>query len=237
MSVSGTGAGALVGGVIALGVQMVALRAARRDLKVDRRLVQQGLANSLLFKMTRIFSDFLITHRHIEQCCASAQERNSTGDLWQYVPPLANPPPLVHFTSDEMGMLLGLKDNDVFNSVVSMDEVHNALVETVKLYKELRLALGERLPAPTAWQGEMLMGALTREQLAALRPDMINVESVIRQLRIGAANEARVSGEVLDRLSALLRERLGLTFRFERQQVEEAPETGPPQVASVRGSA
>lgn len=214
--------GAIVGGLIAMIAQLIALRAERKHREEDHKRVQQALANSLLFKMTRIYSDIVNTHRHVEDHCKIAQERNLTGELWQYVPPLANPPPLVHFSSDEMGMLLGLKDDDVFNAVVSLDEVHNGMVETIKVYKELRLALADRMPAPIAWQGATLVGALTNEQLAALRPLMINVESVITQLRSGTASDAKVSGEALDRLVALLRDRLGLTFRFERLPVENA---------------
>jgi hypothetical protein len=214
--------GAIVGGVIALIAQLIALRAERKHREEDHKRAQQALGTSLLFKMTRIYSDFVNTHRHIEDHCKSAQERNLTGELWQFVPPLANPPPLVHFTSDEMGMLIGLKDNDLFNALVSLDEVHNGMVETIKVYKELRLALAERMPAPMSWQGTTFVGALTHKQLATLRPLMVNVESVITQLRSGTTSEAKVSGDVLDRLAALLRDRLGLTYKFERLPVEQA---------------
>jgi hypothetical protein len=215
--------GGLIGGFIALIAQWTALRAERKRRDDDYKREQQALGCSLLFKMVRIYSDFVNTHRHIEDHCKLAEERKLSGELWQFVPPLANPPPLVYFSSDEMGMLLRQKDDDVFNAVVSLDEVHNGMVETLKVYKELRMKLADRMPPPVAWQGHSLMGVLSKEQLAALRPDMVNVESVITQLREGTAREAKSSGELLERLAALLRDRLGLAFRFEPLPIKGAP--------------
>lgn len=38
----------------------------------------------------------------------------------------------IHFTPDEMGMLLGLKDNDIFNKVV-VDVKHNSIAKALTL--------------------------------------------------------------------------------------------------------
>jgi predicted acylesterase/phospholipase RssA len=48
--------GAIVGGLIALGAQMLALRADRKRREEDHKREQQALAASLLFKMMRIHS-------------------------------------------------------------------------------------------------------------------------------------------------------------------------------------
>ena len=51
-----------------------------------------------------------------------------------------------HFTSAEMSMLLDQKDNDVFNSVATMDETHNSVIEMVHLHKEERTKLADLFP-------------------------------------------------------------------------------------------
>jgi len=107
--------GAAVGGLIAYVVQKVALIEARNQRKEDARNIQTALANSLLFKMIRIHSDMYGISRHIESCFEDAKKRKFDGEPWQFFLPLANPPDPIHFSSDEMGMLLALKNDVAFN--------------------------------------------------------------------------------------------------------------------------
>lgn len=75
-------AGAVVGGVIAYAVQIRALREGKRQRADDQKSIQQGLGNSLLFKMIKIHSNIHGIHRHIEECFETAAKRGQKGEPW-----------------------------------------------------------------------------------------------------------------------------------------------------------
>lgn len=206
--------GAVVGGSIAYRIQLKALREGRMQRDEDHKRLQQALGNALLFKMVRIHSNFYGFHRHFEDCFAEAARRGSTDDPWRFVLPLANPPDPVHFSSEEMGMLLALKNHDVFNLVLPMDVIHNSLIATVKVLNTERAALTERLKTDEA-EGAVLSSNLDRDQTLALRPRMINVNSLIEAIRANAKRGFEESHEAMSRLNEVLRDKLGLTYKLE----------------------
>ena len=207
-------AGAVVGGLIAYIVQVKALREGRKQRDDDHKKVQQAQGHALLFKMIRIHSNFSGIHQHIESCFEKAARKRDRAEPWQFVLPLANPPDPVHFSSDEMGMLLALKNNDVFNLVVSMDVIHNSLSNAVKLLTTERRALTERLKVDEA-EGAVLSGVADEDQFLALRSRMIEVNTLIEGIRAEAKRDVDESGEALDCLNKVLRDKLGLAYKLE----------------------
>jgi hypothetical protein len=201
--------GALVGGMIAFVVQMIALRAAKSQRSEDYKLVQQDWE----IKMIRIHVNFQAINRHIEACFEGAGRRGLVGEPWQFVLPLANPPNPIHFSSEEMGMLLAQKVDEVFNSVLSIDVLHNGLIDAVKTLNDRRMALTERIAAGKV-EGEVAVGGLAHAELLAIRPRMIELNTLIEQLRADASKAVEESGDVLGRLHQLLREKLGLPYRL-----------------------
>ena len=206
--------GAVVGGSIAYIIQVRVLREARTQRDEDHKRLQQALGNAVLFKMVRIHSNFYGFHRHFEDCFAEAARRGSTDEPWRFVLPLANPPDPVHFSSEEMGMLLALKNNDMFNLVLPMDVIHNSLIAAVKVLNTERAALTERLKTDEA-EGAVLSSNLDRDQTLALRPRMINVNSLIEAIRTNAKRDFEESDEALDCLNKVLRDKLGLVYKLE----------------------
>jgi hypothetical protein len=174
--------------------------------------VREGLANSLIMKMARLYSNIRTLHEHVEQDLKAAG--NPAGNLWQFVTPLANPPAPIYFTSEELGMLLGLKDNAVFNSVVSMDQIHNGLLDTMRAYTGHRQRLAERLPRATNVEASRLTSYLTKEQKLELAPYLIDTNSLVEQLQQQAAKDVLDAKKALESLQNLLRNRLGLMTSF-----------------------
>jgi hypothetical protein len=150
-------AGAIVGGVIAYVVQIKALRESRKQREEDRRQIKQPQAHALLFKMIQIHSDFFGIQRHFDECFEAASKKNFKGEPWQFVLPLANLPDPIHFSSDEMGMLLALKNDDVFNLVASLDVVLNGLSAAFGTMNSVRRELGQRIK-PDAVVGHVFTG-------------------------------------------------------------------------------
>lgn len=223
-AIAGAIVGAVVGGSIAYMVQMRALREARSQRDEDYKRLRQALGHALLFKMVRIHSNFYGIHRHFEDCFAEAARRGSTDEPWRFVLPLANPPDPVHFSSEEMGMLLALKNDDMFNLVLPMDVIHNSLNAAVKVLNTERAALTERLKSDEA-EGAVLISNLDRDQMLALRPRMINVNSLIEIIRASAKRDFEESGEALDRLNKVLRDKLGFTYKLESTVIAKDPPT------------
>lgn len=216
-------AGAVAGGLIAFIVQMIALRAANEQRQADDKRNQQALGYSLLFKMMRIYSNFNNIHRYIEECFEEAAKLGKIEEPapWQILLPLATVPDPVHFSADEMGMLLGQKDSDVFNSVLSMDAIHNNLMGTIKFLNDKRMALTERLAAEQM-EGNVASGVLREDQIAPLRPKIFEVNDLTEKVRARAKADFEESEDVLARLDKGLREKLGLTHRLESKVKRKA---------------
>lgn len=206
--------GAIVGGLIALAVQLVAIRAGRKQRGEDRKEIQKALGNSLLFKLIRIHSNIFGIHQHIESCLQNAELQKLSGELWQFVTPLINPPVHVNFTSDEMALLLSLKSDEIFNSVMSLDVVHNSHIDSLVVLNTERRALTDRIRAQES-SGNVLGGNLTREQVMLLKPKMIEVNSLIEQLRQRAKEDSSLANKALIDVNKLLRDKVGLTYKLQ----------------------
>jgi hypothetical protein len=88
--------GAIVGGLIALGAQMLALRADRKRREEDHKREQQALAASLLFKMMRIHSNYIGVVNYIEECFAEAAKKGMHDEPFRFSP-TSEPPVAGHF--------------------------------------------------------------------------------------------------------------------------------------------
>jgi hypothetical protein len=173
---------------------------------------QHGLAYSLFFKMMRIHSDFYGVHRHIEDCFKKGEKLG--GNPWQFVLPLANFADAVHFSPDEMSMLLGLKDMQVFNTVMDMDVRHNAVLDAARVMSAERRALTQRLEADE-FEGSRLSGVIDPKMQLLLMPKIIEVDSVISQTRLDAKSGTQDSYAAMNALQKLLKSRLDVSLRFE----------------------
>lgn len=215
--------GATMGGYISYRIQGKALQETRSQRSEDRLIAQKALAHSLLFKVIRIHSDFYNIHEHITGCFEKAAREGFEGEPWQIVLPLANFPDPVHFSSDEMGMLLSLKNDDVFNQVNSLDAVHNSLIEITKIMSLERRKLGERIRVEQV-ENTVLSGTLIPEEHLALKPAIIDVNGLIENAKAFAERDVRSSLEALTALQKLFNEKLGFSHRVE-SKVALAPTT------------
>ncbi len=206
--------GAIVGGLIAYYVQLKELKEGRRHRAEDQKKAQEALGHALLFKILRLHTNFYGVHEHIEERFAAAKRENFKGEPWQFYLPIANLPDSIHFSADEMGMLLSLKDDETFNLVLSMDVIHNSLIAAVKVLNEERLKLTERLAA-AEMNGSVASSDLTAQQMQVLAPQMHVVNDLILNLRERARTDFEESQRALEGLHSLLQRSLGFTYKLE----------------------
>jgi hypothetical protein len=162
-------AGAVAGGAIALLGQLITIRAANKQRREERRLTQEALGNALLFKMIRINSNFRSLGRLIEAQIEEAKTRGLDGELWPVIRPVVNVPENIDFRADEMGMLLGLTDQKVFNAVASIDAIHNSTMELITFFSEKRTELADRLAAEQV-HGDHFSGIFSATEKLRLEP-------------------------------------------------------------------
>jgi len=204
-------AGALVGGVITFLIQKSDQWEKRRQRLADRSEARRALGYSLVFKMVKIYSNLTHLRSHLQEAFASAATRGIHGEPWQFVLALANSPERVNFSADEMSMLLSLKDDGLFNNLVSMDVIHNSTLDVFLTYRERRSDLLEKLP-PHHMEGSIGSAALTGELLQAVRPRMIELNSMIADLRARYQADANQAGHTLQAFSAALNSKLGTSI-------------------------
>lgn len=204
--------GTVVGGGITFLAQSRGFREQRKQRAEDHLRGQRGLAYSMFFKMLRIHSDFYGVHRHIEDGFEKEAREKLGGNPWQFVVPLANFADPVHFSPDEMSMLLGLKDMQVFN--MDMDVRHNAVLDAARVMSAERRALTDRLEA-NEFEGSSLSGVMDPKTQLLLMPKIIEVDSVILQTRNDAKNGTDDSYAAMNALQKLLKAQLAVSLAFE----------------------
>ena len=216
-------AGAVVGGLIAFGVQTIALREARKQRKEEQFRQKQTLGHGILFKMLRIHSNFSWVHRHIENCISEAAEMGKAHiDPWKVVTPIANPTNPVRFTTDEMSMLLSLNSEKVFNEVLQVDEIHNTFMDAIRVYRVERQSLTSKIPV-TDVEGRELSSLMTDEEYRMVGEQVIVVNHLIKQIRSDAEENYKTSRKTLKGLSELLTKELAFSKKLVLVQHEEDP--------------
>ena len=173
--------GAVVGGIIAFAIQLKVIYENRKLREEDRKISRQAMANSLVFKLQKIYSNFSNVKCHVDQCASSDLAKQKGSEIWQYLLPLVNPPPSIELSSDEMSALLSLRDMDVFNAVAGLDNKHNALMDTVRIYTERREALTSELEH-VGGNDNAMVSVMNERQLLAVRPYLLAANSVASAL-------------------------------------------------------
>jgi hypothetical protein len=112
-----------------------------------------------------------------------------------------------------MAMLLAQKDDQVFNSMLEADDLYNLFVGALATLQVTRRDLMERIP-PDQVSGDTGNVLLPRDHYIALRPRMIEVNTLIEHLRKDARDGVKAAGGLLHRLQYLLRKRLDLDYKI-----------------------
>lgn len=206
-------AGAVVGGLIAYMVQLKALGEAAKERKASSTETQKGLAYSLLFKVISIDSSLDGLKQHVDQGLA-LKERERNAHISAVLKPLANLPTPVEFSADEMALLLSLKEDDVFNSIMSLDKIHNSIIPVWNLYASLRNAVTEMQQVdnfdPDIGRSEISIKPGSPLAIKIFETEMMAAE-LVRRAHIDAADASRALGSLIPLLNSKLNLGVGMT--------------------------
>lgn len=217
-------AGAVVGGIIAYFIQIRALNAATAAREKDAAERRKSLGFALLIKMIRIYTTLRHMQNHMEECLGKLKEAEHAGwEPWQVMVPIANPAENIHFSTDEMAMLLSLKNDDLFNDLASLDVVHNSFIEIFQTCSRKRAELLERLPAPATMEGLVGSIELSQEQVRNIRSKIVEANDLILSVNDRCAKDSKEAEDVLNRLNIFLNEKLELAVMVTPKDVNAKP--------------
>ncbi|MFC5760490.1 hypothetical protein [Rhizobium sp. GCM10022189] len=201
-------AGAIVGGLIALLIQRQEQRASRKEREDDRKMEAKSHAYSLLFKTISIHSSLKHIKAHIGERLELAKQKN-IASISAVLLPIANLPTPLEFAPAEMAMLLSLKDDDTFNSMVSLDKIHNSIIPVWSLYETKRAAIptqgGNHVFDQTEGRGEFDV-----QRGSHLEAAMFEVEMIAKELTRRAEQDFADADLAMKKLVPLLNDRLKL---------------------------
>lgn len=204
--------GAVVGGVIALGIQLLTLFAAKKERDEIKEERKTALYHSLLFKLSRIHSNLFDLHLHLEESYAQPNIQMPT-EPWTFVLPIANFPDYVHFSPDEMSLILSLNKPELTDSFMSLDMLHNSLVEIFKKYSDMRNDFQNFIP--TEMDGNVGTSQFTADEFKVVRPRMVIMNRLLSDVREMAQKDYLESKKAIRDVPEALNKLLGLKLKIE----------------------
>lgn len=214
--------GAIVGGIVAALIQYMSLRHQTSEEKKRQRERDQALGRGLIFKLMRLVSDLHNIDDHLSSSKSRA-EPQMKAEPWLYVVPIANLPDRIKVSSEEASLVLG-QNNDVLNDLLDLEVIHGGALQAMKLYGDLRQALTEKLPHST-FQGSVETLELPVEQMAPLRPRMIELNSIIDALHLRSKADFDLAIKTLTGVSQILAERYDLKLKLEISPTKSSEST------------
>lgn len=203
--------GAVVGGLISWLLQLQARASDRSAQAEDKRERQTATAHAIIYKLMAIASHYALYTRRFEAAWAEHAETGLPGEPWQFLVASAHEPDPVHFSTDEMTLLVELKMEDVFNSLLTLAEAHNQMGCISALYARKREELRRLVPPAAFVEGRMLAQP---DALLPARPLMIELNSLATSMRDFASRDAADSLQTLEAAHAAFAEKLGIKWRL-----------------------
>lgn len=210
--------GSILGGamstIVAFVVQKRNLEAAKKQRDEDRLETRKARGYALLFKMIRIASNIENLGKAMQSCFDQAAQHGFRGDPWQIVQPMvpANEP--VHFTPEEMALILSI-DDKLFNEIASMDQLHNSTASLFDLYGTMRQKVMDRFGA--VMSGSIGTTGLTQADREWLAPRASELNGLIAALQQRSDEDGKEAWGVLLKLRGSLEKNLGVKHRLERR--------------------
>lgn len=204
--------GAVVGGVIALGIQLLTLFAAKKERDEIKEERKTALYHSLVFKISRIHSNLFDLHLHLEESYVQSNIQRTT-EPWTFVLPIANFPDCVHFSSDEISLILSLNKPDLTDSLISIDMLHNSSFEIFKNYTVMRNDFQNFIP--TEMDGNVGTSQFTADEFKVVRPRMVIMNQLLSDVREMAQKGYLESRKAIRDVPESLNKLLGLELKIE----------------------
>src|SRR6266436_3005569 len=211
--------GAIIGsvssGLVNFFLQRKSLAATKALRDADRREVRKALGYALFFKMIRLSSDLTQLGQPVWEAVEKA-EREGSSVLWPRVLPAAPLPDPIKFSPEEMALVLSL-DNELFNNMAALDDLHKNTVEIFRLYGDRCKELTNTL-RPSAMVGQVGSTVLTKEERDRIQPRSVELDVLIRGMVERTQQDGQIAWACLARLHHVLEKEFDLKHKLELKE-------------------
>ncbi|MEQ1717918.1 MAG: hypothetical protein ABL907_18410 [Hyphomicrobium sp.] len=204
--------GSIIGGAIAGIIQYFTLRHQTSEQDKIRRQKHKALGRSLTFKLMRLTSDLHAINTHLaeSQKLSTSEMKN---DPWSYVLPIANLPDRIKFLENEIALVME-GNNALATDLLDIEATHASSLQLLQKYADIRQLLTEKMP-PSQLDGNTGSTDLNAEQLAALRPRMIELNSIISALISRSQADLDLAKATTVTVNKILSEKHNLRLKLE----------------------
>jgi len=214
--------GALVGGSIALCIQLLVFWQAGRERK-QRALEEQEAVAYMLFEKLRVIDTGLQGFHQHALAARSKLEEMPGAESWNALLPLGNFPPPVELTSLEIAMLIRHGDWRLYDKITTIVAVYGADRDAFVTYSDYRHSLSCQLPSVI--EGTRGLVELTREEYMKVAPQMASARTLADAIMQSSARHAQEARDAALAFNAALKKLVGRSFAMQfRQPGEEWPE-------------
>jgi hypothetical protein len=120
-----------------------------------------------------------------------------------------------------MSMLMSLKENDLLNSVLNLDAIHNSLLDAMAMYNTYRTALTDRLGGELAGSGQAAK-SLTIDEAAALLLKSTELDGLLNDIRGRVKRDYDEIRQIMTIAHQVLNKRLDLGIKLDMKAAPEA---------------
>jgi hypothetical protein len=164
--------------------------------------------------MIRISSDLHNLGKAIVESLERAKQDGFQGMPFQVVVPTIPSPDPVRFSPDEMAWVLSV-NNNLFNELGPLDELHTSTVAIFELYNMKRTQALNRLGAEM--NGMIGTTMLTREQKMWFDPRAVELNQLVEIMIQRSRRDAKEAWTAFDNLTAAVSKEFDMKLSFERK--------------------
>jgi hypothetical protein len=143
-----------------------------------------------------------------------AKKDGFTGMPFQIVVPTLPLPDPVRFSPDEMAWVLSV-DNNLFNEMGPLDELHTSTVALFDLYNIKRGQVLDRLGAEM--KGMMGTTTITHEQKLWFDPRAAELNQLVEYMIQRSQRDTKEAWAAFDKLTAIVSKEFDMNLRFEKK--------------------
>ncbi|BEV45981.1 hypothetical protein [Afipia carboxidovorans] len=193
--------GTVVGGAISATVAFLLAKQNNRTIEArdakQRKQLQKSALLKLQMRASILASDVASTMRAIDQMLNEANEAGRSG--WPKharIKPIVGNHEKVSFPIEEMEPLIEAKEFDIVQDLVELSMRHEAFVQAISTYSNLRLDLKNKVTI-TSVEGSVFGASLNDHELKQLKPYLVELEALIEHaLSMGRSLETQAKATI-----------------------------------------
>jgi hypothetical protein len=202
--------GAIMGGLISVGIQIWGARATRKDRAEAKRQEDLATALSVTVQVIKMLSYVNETKVTIEEALSRLSEA-ARSDAWQVGSPFISAPPNVIFTKEEAAFILTTRVDRLLLTALELADRYNDLIHMVAVYSERREFLTSLLPVDSV-AGSQADSSLDPATQKILRPQMAQLNMLIDDMAKASATAYDMARQIFGLLKAHCEEKFGKEF-------------------------